>query len=67
MLGNRSGWVAQRLDMAENIDDIQRLSDDELVDRYRRLKAEGSRDDPRLTPSSRPLDSAVREEWNAVG
>lgn len=67
MLGNRSGWVTQRLDMAENIDDIQRLSDDELVDRYRRLKAEETGDPARLTPPARPLDSAVREEMERRG
>lgn len=53
--------------MAENGDDIKALSDDELVERYRQLKAEAGGDDPRLSPPDQAWDSAVREEMERRG
>lgn len=53
--------------MSESGGDIQALSDDELVARYRRLKAEGSGEDPRLTPPDRGWDNAVSEEMERRG
>lgn len=53
--------------MAENGNDIKALSDDQLVERYRQLKAEAGGDDPMLTPPDRGWDSAVREEMERRG
>jgi hypothetical protein len=53
--------------MAVNGNDIQTLSDDELVARYRRLKGEAGGDDPRVIPPARVWRSAVREETERRG
>lgn len=53
--------------MAENGDGMKTLSDDELVARYRRLKAEGSGGNPELTPPDGGWDSEVSEEMERRG
>lgn len=47
--------------------EVQKLPDDELVERYRQLKTETGGDDPRLAPPGEDLDSAVREEMERRG
>ena len=47
--------------------DFREMSDDELIERFRELKAEGPGSDPELTPPDRSDGTAIREEMERRG
>ena len=52
--------------MEEN-EEVRGLDDEELIARYREMKADGSGDDPRLVPPEYGLGRALRRELERRG